>query len=294
MVTRRNIAGPRSSPYSVTSGHQSRGSPAARPTHCLSLPSSEKADPMLVSVIIPAINEAENIQRTIRAARREYTADEVEIIVVDGGSTDGTPELVPPDARLIRGPLARAVKLNRGAQASSGEILLFCHADSQLPPGWREAVIEALDRPGTSGGCFQEWFQPEKGVLRWLNRLELPADWRLMLGDMAQFMSRSVYERVGGYPELPFWEDLEMSRQLHEVGPVVRIPLRVITSSRRFLENGPLRQCGFCLWTIIRYVYLGASPEAIAGGYRSSRERAFLEGPCARQGARQHRNGRGQ
>jgi len=233
---------------------------------------------MLVSVIIPALNEAENIEHTVCAARRDYAADEVEIIVVDGGSTDGTPERVPPDARLICSPRGRAVQMNRGAQASSGEILLFCHADSQLPPGWREAVLRALDRSGTSGGFFQALLLPEKGVLRQLNRLELPADWRIMFGDMAQFMSRSVYDRVGGFPEIPLMEDLEMARQLHDAGQIVRVPLRVITSSRRFLENGPLRQCLFCLWTIIRYVYLGATPEAIARGYRSSREREFEDG----------------
>lgn len=232
---------------------------------------------MLFSVIIPALNEAENIKRTVCAARRDYAADEVEIIVVDGGSTDGTPELVPPDARLIRSPRGRAVQMNRGAQASSGEILVFCHADSQLPPGWREAVLRALGRPGASGGFFQTLLLPEKGVLRQLNRLELPADWRIMFGDMAQFMSRSVYDRVGGFPEIPLMEDLEMARQLHGAGQIVRVPLRVITSSRRFLENGPLRQCLFCLWTIIRYVYLGATPEEIARVYRSSRERE-LEG----------------
>jgi hypothetical protein len=80
--------------------------------------------------------------------------------------------------------------MNRGAQASRGEILLFCHADSQLSPGWREVVLEAVARPGTSGGFFQLLLLPEKGVLRALNRLELPADWRIIFGDIAQFMSR--------------------------------------------------------------------------------------------------------
>ena len=168
--------------------------------------------------------------------------------------------------------------MNRGAQASSGETLLFCHADSQLPPGWREAVLRALDQPGTSGGFFQILLLPEKGVLRPLNRLELPADWRIMFGDMAQFMSREVYDRVGGFPEIPCMEDLEMARQLHGAGKIVRIPLRVITSSRRFLENGPLRQCSLVLRCIVRYLYFGATPEEIAHVYRSSRERAFEDG----------------
>jgi rSAM/selenodomain-associated transferase 2 len=230
---------------------------------------------MLVSVIIPALNEAENIARTVRAARRDYAAEEVEIVVVDGGSRDGTPDLVPSGARLIRSPRGRAVQMNRGAQASGGEILVFCHADSQLPCGWREAVLQALERPGTSGGFFQLLLLPEKGVLRLLNRLKLPADWRIMYGDMAQFMSRTVYDRVSGFPEIPCMEDVEMARRLHHAGKIVRVPLRVITSSRRFLENGPLRQSLLCLRCIIGYLYLEATPEEIDRIYRSSGERAF-------------------
>jgi rSAM/selenodomain-associated transferase 2 len=228
---------------------------------------------MLVSVIIPALNEAENIARTIRAARRDYAPDQVEIVVVDGGSTDGTPALVPPTARLVHSPRGRAVQMNRGAQASSGQILIFCHADSQLPPGWREAVIEALDPPGTSGGFFQTLLLPEKGILRLINRLKFPADWRIMFGDLAQFMALRVYDQVGGFPEIPLMEDVEMARQLHDAGKIVRVPLRVITSSRRFLENGPLRQWLLSLRCMIRYLYLGATPEDIVRVYRSSRER---------------------
>jgi GT2 family glycosyltransferase len=163
--------------------------------------------------------------------------------------------------------------MNRGARASSGEILIFCHADSLLPAGWREAAIAALDRPGVSGGFFQTLILPEKGILRLINRLKLPADWRIMFGDLAQFMPRRVYDLVGGFPEIPLMEDVEMARRLHSAGKIVRLPLRVVTSSRRFLENGPLRQWLLSLRCMIGYLYLGATPEEIARVYRSSRER---------------------
>ena len=230
---------------------------------------------MLVSVIIPALNEAGNIARTIRAARRQYSLDEVEIVVADGGSTDGTPDLVPPapEARLIRSPRGRAVQMNRGARASGGETLVFCHADSLLPEGWREAAIAALDRPETSGGFFQTLMLPEKGILRLINRVKFPADWRIMFGDSAQFMPRRIYEEVDGFPDIPLMEDVEMARRLHSSGRIVRVPLRVTTSSRRFLENGPLRQWLLSFRCMIRYLYLGATPEEIARVYRSSRER---------------------
>lgn len=228
---------------------------------------------MLASVVIPALNEANNIQQTITAARRDYTPDEVEIIVVDGGSSDGTPDMVPPDVTLIRSPRGRAVQMNRGAAASHGEILVFCHADSQLPVGWREAVVGALSDSGVSGGTFQTLALPERGMILYIrNRLSFPANWKIMFGDQAQFMSRATFERVGGFQEIPLMEDVEMSRVLHREGNLVRIPARVITSSRRSLERGPLRQWLLNIWAMFRYLYLGATPEQIAQGYRSSRE----------------------
>lgn len=227
---------------------------------------------MLVSVIIPALNEAKYIRATLACARREYTPEQVEILVVDGGSVDGTPEVVPADVPLIHAPRGRAVQMNHGARASHGQLLVFCHADTRLPARWREAVIEALSQPGVSGGAFQLTYQPARGYLRLRNRLRLGSGWRTMMGDQCQFMSRTTFERIGGYPEIPLMEDVEMSRALHRAGRLVRVPLHVTTSSRRFLERGPLRQWLLSVTSTIRYLYLGARPEQIAATYRSSRE----------------------
>ncbi|HUV88141.1 MAG TPA: TIGR04283 family arsenosugar biosynthesis glycosyltransferase [Anaerolineae bacterium] len=234
---------------------------------------------MRVSVIIPALNEVEHIQQAIAAARGDYTPDEVEVIVVDGGSSDGTPELVPPDATLMRAegasPRGRAAQMNRGAAASHGEVLVFCHADSRLPAGWREAVLEVLSLPGVRGGSFQLAIVPARGILRLLNRLRFGANWRIMFGDQAQFTWRAVFEQVGGFPDVPLMEDLELSRKLHRAGRLVRVPLRVTTSSRRFLERGPLRQWLLDVWLVVRYLVLGATAQEIARVYRSSREDVF-------------------
>jgi rSAM/selenodomain-associated transferase 2 len=229
---------------------------------------------VLVSVIMPALNEAEHIQAAIAAARRGYTPAQVEIIVVDGGSHDGTPDRVPPGVTLVVSPPGRALQMNRGAAASRGEVLIFCHADSQLPAGWREAVLHALSQPGVSGGSFHLRLSPARGVLHLINRLRYPANWRIMLGDQAQFMTRHTFEQVGGFPDMPLLEDLEMSRTLHQAGRLVRVPLRVVTSSRRFLERGPLRQLCLDVACVVRYLYLGASAEEIASLYVSSRDRA--------------------
>jgi hypothetical protein len=163
--------------------------------------------------------------------------------------------------------------MNGGAAASRGEILVFCHADSQLPAGWREAVIEALSRPGVSGGSFKTLILPEVAwILRLHNRMPQLASWKRMHGDQAQFMTRATFERIGGFPALSLMEDVEMSRALHREGKLVRLSLRVITSSRRYVERGPLRQSLRNRWNLFRYCYLGATPGEIARTYRSSRE----------------------
>jgi rSAM/selenodomain-associated transferase 2 len=226
-----------------------------------------KKRPLLVSVVVPALNEATEIERAIAAARRGYDGDEVEIVVVDGGSTDGTPDLVPARDRLLTTPPGRAVQMNRGAAAARGDVFVFCHADSRLPPGWRRPVLEALGQADVSGGSFGIRHEPARGILRFLNTLSYPADWRLMYGDQAPFTSRIAFERVGGFPEILLMEDLELMRRLHRIGRLVRLPLRVTSSSRRFLERGPLRQFLLDVSLVLRYLYLGAEPEQLAQRY---------------------------
>jgi rSAM/selenodomain-associated transferase 2 len=235
---------------------------------------------MLVSVIIPALNEAEHITNCIRCARDGPTDDDLDLVVVDGGSTDGTRTLVPDDAHIIETAPGRARQLNAGAKASRGEVLVFCHADTYLPHGWRQAVLDRLAQENVVAGAFFARLEPARGILRLVNHVGLPTDWRFMFGDQAQFMTRTIYDRVGGYPELPLMEDVEMMRNLHQLGRLVRVPkhLRVITSSRRFLERGVLRQTLLDGWNLFRYLYLGISAEVIASSYCSSREEIVRHG----------------
>ncbi|MFC1996028.1 TIGR04283 family arsenosugar biosynthesis glycosyltransferase [Chloroflexota bacterium] len=218
---------------------------------------------MLLSIIIPTLNEERLILETIRAARQDYRPEELEIIVVDGGSQDETLNLIPPDVKVIASKPNRAAQMNLGAANSSGDILVFCHADSLLPSGWREAVIEKLEEPGVSGGTFQLSIVPEKGILKLRNRINYPANWRLMYGDQAQFMTRSTYEKAGGFPEIPIMEDLEMSRSLDKLGRLVRIPLRIRTSSRRFSKEKPRGQWLLSIQCVILYLYFGKTAEEI-------------------------------
>ena len=218
---------------------------------------------MLVSIIIPTLNEEAYILDAIRSARQDYNPDEVEIIVVDGGSQDETLRLIPPEVPVFHSKANRGTQMNLGASNSRGDILVFCHADSLLPKGWREAVIDKLSNNNISGGTFQLSIVPAKGILKLRNRITYPANWKLMYGDQVQFMSRSTFEKIGGFPEIPIMEDLEMSRSLNKLGQLVRIPLRVRTSSRGFSASRPIKQWLLNIKCVILYVHFEKTAEEI-------------------------------
>jgi uncharacterized protein len=222
---------------------------------------------VLVTVVIPALDEQRLISRTLAAVCNGHTPEQVEVIVVDGGSRDATPQLIPPGVTLVASEPGRARQMNHGATLARGEVLVFCHADTQLPAGWREEVLRILAEPGVSGGSFNPSFMPPKGVLHILNRLRYPPDWRIVYGDQAIFSRRSSFERAGRYPERPLFEDVALARALAGQGRLVRSRLRVTTSSRRFLEVGPLRHLVRSLWLTFCFAHLGLSPERAARRY---------------------------
>ncbi len=211
-----------------------------------------------VSVIIPTLNEEARIAATIDAAR---AAGVDEVIVADGGSSDATVAIATArGARVIAGERVRAKQLNRGAVEATGDVLIFLHADTLLPLGAAEAVMNA---PGDCGGFLVEFIEPGfrlRYVAFMINaRTRLTrAPW----GDQAQFFRRDAFP---GYPELPLMEDYVVARAMKRAAI---LPLKVRTSGRRFLTKGVVRASAIN-WLIIAAWHLGVSPERLAAWYRS-------------------------
>ena len=234
-------------------------------------------------MVIPALNEVEALPGTLLSLAQQGPDPSFEVILADGGSRDGTvarfhevtrdwpaPERA---ARVVACPLpGRGEQMNMGARVAAGEALIFLHADTCLPPGATRAVARALDDPAVAGGGFRHAFA-ETGLL--LGVISLYATARSILrgihyGDQAIFVRRSVFEAIGGYPEAPLFEDLEISRRLRERGRVVTLPLAASTSARRLRQEGVARTAARFAWLKLRYA-LGADPSRLKTRYRDVR-----------------------
>ncbi len=198
---------------------------------------------MRIDVVIPVLNEASRIGAQLDRIR---TLDGVgEIVVVDGGSDDATVAEVDdrPDVRLVRAPTGRARQQNAGAVACGGEVILFVHADVVLPVDALERVRACLADASVVGGAFRTHHVAESPG-SWADPLLRLADLRsrytrLPYGDQAIFVRRTVFEQVGGFPDTPVFEDLELSRRLWTMGRLEILRAEVEVSGRRF-QSRPL------------------------------------------------------
>ena len=195
---------------------------------------------MKVSVIIPTLNEAALIDDTLAGVSAQ--PDPLEILVVDGGSSDGTRDRARSHATVLTAPQGRALQMNRGAEAATGAALLFLHADTLLPPNGLDAIREALSDPAVDAGIFRLAFDRNPPFLQFYSFCTRLPWTRLCFGDRGLFVRREIFEALGGFPEIPMFEDLEMAQRLHQRGGFRFLPDYVTTAARRFHENGPLRQ----------------------------------------------------
>jgi rSAM/selenodomain-associated transferase 2 len=222
----------------------------------------------MLSIIIPCLNEAESIADTLAAlapARRRGA----EVIVVDGGSDDGTADRAAPMAdAVISAARGRASQMNAGARRARGEILLFLHADSRPPEAADGLVIDGLKRASRSWGRFDVSIDGAHPLLRAVERL-MNLRSRLTgiaTGDQGIFITRTLFTAAGGFPNIPLMEDIELSRRLKRFGPPLCLRHRIVTSGRRWEKRGVIRTI-LLMWRLRLAYWLGADPRRLAMRY---------------------------
>ena len=220
---------------------------------------------MNVSVVIPALNEALVLEN---ALKRIVFNDRCEVIVVDGGSSDGTADIASRYTRVIKTTKGRALQMNTGAREASGEVILFLHADTLLPEGALNAIRESLSDHEVIGGRFRVKLDHPGWQYR-LVGVSINLRDRLIngfTGDQAIFIRTSAFKNLGGYREIALMEDLEMGWRMCRLGRVARLPQYVITSARRWRGKGIFRTIILMWWLKILYI-LGCPPEKLARLY---------------------------
>ena len=197
-----------------------------------------------------------------------------EVVVADGGSGDGSAELArrhPLAPRVMTAPRGRAQQQNAGAAATTGELLVFLHADSRLPAGAYASLTSALRDPACPGGNFALRFDGADRFSRALTRwYALQRCCGVYYGDSTLWLRRATFEALGGFAELPVMEDYELVRRLERRGRTASLPGPALTSPRRWRALGWWRTG--LVWTLIRWAFIaGVPPQRLAGLYRAVR-----------------------
>jgi len=221
-----------------------------------------------ISVIVPALNEEAAIAAAVASA-----ADAEEVIVVDGGSTDRTREIARDSgARVLESGRGRGLQQNVGAATARGEVLLFLHADTLLPAGFREQVLGSLSDGLAAWGRFDVCFDAGGPLLRaiaWLISRRSRIS-RVATGDQAIFVRRALFERLGGFKEKELFEDIELCRRLKRAAPMAVPAGSVTTSARRWRADGTWRTT-FVMWGMKLAYLAGVPSDRLVRFYRDVR-----------------------
>ncbi|WP_219418777.1 TIGR04283 family arsenosugar biosynthesis glycosyltransferase [Pseudonocardia nigra] len=244
----------------------------------------KRATPLTVSIIVPVLDEEPRIGDML--ARLHHDFPGCEVVVVDGGSSDATPDLVRPPARLVHSVRGRGAQLNVGVAHSSGDVLWIHHVDTRVDPAALGQLRAALADRAVVGGGLTLRFDRRTAGLAYVAATSNTRARRLgwIFGDQAMFVRRTTLQALGGFPDLPVMEDLELSRRLVRIGRTVLLPATCTASARRFTEHGTLRMLVFMQWLKLLY-FAGADPAALARRYaagpRPLRRRARPRVPAA-------------
>ena len=219
-----------------------------------------------VAVIIPVLNEALHLSGTLDALRAQGIERP---IVVDGGSEDDSVRIArAAGAVVLASPRGRAAQMNAGAAHATAANLLFLHADTALPADAIALIAGALQDPRTVGGCFRLRFDRRSALLDfygWMTRFETAMT---SFGDQAYFVRAGAFAQVGGFPNWPLLEDVELRRRLKQLGRFVKLPAPVVTSARRFTHEGIVRRQLLNGGILVLYG-LGLPPQRLVRWYRS-------------------------
>lgn len=221
---------------------------------------------MHVAIVVPVLNEAPRLPGLLTRLAADFP--DCPVTVVDGGSTDGSLGLVRRPAQLVTSVRGRARQLNAGAAATDADVLWFHHADTRVEPAALPLLRAALaDARVVAGGCrlaFDRSTVPLRYVAATSNVRARRLHW--VFGDQALFVRRSAFDAVGGFPDLPLMEDLEISRRLARLGRMVLLSARSTASARRFDEHGTLRLLARMQWLKAAYL-AGVDPGRLAAVY---------------------------
>ena len=219
---------------------------------------------MTISVIIPTYHEESTLARTLS---HTSTLGFDEVIIVDGGSTDRTLPMARafcarvPQGTWLSAQLGRARQMNEGAKASRADVLLFLHADTELPADARDAIECALADPHMVGGRFDVRLDSPSLWARLIGRLmNFRSRWTgIATGDQAMFVRRCVFDRLGGFADIPLMEDVELSGRLKRMGKTAALRQTVVTSFRRWERHGPFKTI-FLMWALRFLYWIGVHP----------------------------------
>ncbi len=222
-----------------------------------------------ISYIIPTLNEEGSLADTLKSVQSQ--SGKKEIIIVDGGSSDNTLNIaLEHGCKTIKSPPGRGIQMNRGADQSNGDLLLFLHADTSLPPGASAEVESLMGSPGAIAGSFRLIFKPSSKTLKFYSLCASLNNSFFTYGDQGLFLHRSAFYALGKFKLYPIFEDVDLQTRLRSMGRFVKSPLAVTTSSRRFRKHGVLRQqlLNLCL---VAAFHAGVHPQRLSQLYSNAR-----------------------
>ena len=223
---------------------------------------------MKLTVIVPTLNEAAHLAASLSSLPRE-----AEVVVADGGSVDETISMATRSgARVVTGSRGRALQMNRGANAARGDTLLFLHADCTLGSDAYDQIQTELDNDGVVGGSFRMSIRDAGWGLKWIAATSNARARYLQTpyGDQALFVRRSAFEKLGGFPDIPFMEDVALVRKLKRLGTLVCLDETVTTGARHWKQLGPARTT-LLNWSMVTLYLFGVPAKKLEPYYRRLR-----------------------